>query len=269
MGDRMPEDIGTDEVNLVARTGFGEPVSDPHLRLKERGRNGMDYGKIMHPGGASSILISLNRWAFITEPGRYVVVGTYLENPDFTIVPVAADLISITVLPRAKEETDDYVKDLTNQIAVYVGGHDDLFSTKLSEAEMKVLYARGLEAFPTLLGMLFEAGRLPNPSSHWPSDYMRETLGMDIRFFMTHLPTSAEGIIERYDYKLGETKPIVGAALASKNPVEWQGGAWLAAQYYDDSFTARLIAIASDTNTQARPGPRQSGRFLATAQTRA
>ena len=100
---------------------------------------------------------------------------------------------------------------------------------------------------------------------------MRETLGMDIRFFMTHLPTSAGRmkIIERYDYKLGETKPIVGAALASKNPVEWQGGAWLAAQYYDDSFTARLIAIASDTNAQARPGPRQSGRFLATARTRA
>ena len=61
------------------------------------------------------------------------------------------------------------------------------------------------------------------------------------------LTADMKWLLQQYDFAPAHLKPVIERALAANNFGEWDYGASLAANsYYDDSFTARLVAIATD-----------------------
>jgi hypothetical protein len=258
--DNTPDHIGgLPEFRLVASNAAGGPVPDPRLHSERRiGGRGLGGLALLHPGASFSKIIPLNRWALIREPGQYEVTGAYLGNQytDNPITLATSRSINITVLPRAKEEMDDYVKGLTNQIAAHLpikrGEHSE-YDSVLEELMAKLAYAGSPESLPTLLTMVCEdahqsLGAVASLLYYVPrTDETRKAI---LQTAATNpLNNLMEEILEDYDFNHDQLKPIVERALEAGNSNQWYFGATLAAHScYDTAFTSRLIAIAGDAD---------------------
>ena len=151
------------EFYVNAKTTSGKSVHE--LRVTWLGR-GIGAPGVLHPGESFSKFVPLNRWALINEPGRYDVVGTYPGN-DRNLdpgPPVISDPISITVLPRTKEEMEDYIHGLSNQIAARLAIPADkkdrapgLPDPDLERLLLKIAYTCSPEIVPTLIRTMYEA----------------------------------------------------------------------------------------------------------------
>src|SRR5580658_4301745 len=134
------------DYKLVAKTASGESVPDPRLHIQPgKVGGGLPAPRVLHPGDSLTKIIPLNLWALIKEAGRYEVAGICEDPPGHAI----SDPISLAVLPRTKEERQDYIKDLTNQIAAQlaVGMADQ-------GLVMKLMYTCSAESVPMFLGIL-------------------------------------------------------------------------------------------------------------------
>ncbi len=107
-----------DEYRLTARLASGENVPDPRLGMTNSDEAVRSFGinGYLQPGESLTRNIPLNCWAAIKEPGRYEITGVYF-TPLQAITNAVSEPITITVLPRSKEEMDDYIQGLTNQVA--------------------------------------------------------------------------------------------------------------------------------------------------------
>jgi HEAT repeat protein len=76
---------------------------------------------------------------------------------------------------------------------------------------------------------------------------------MESQFFQD-MPTNMMGFsfFHQYGFTKEEMKPLIERLLGKNNPEDWSAGVELAAQYGDDAFTARLIAIATTPGINAR-----------------
>ncbi|MGD0413601.1 MAG: secretin N-terminal domain-containing protein, partial [Verrucomicrobiota bacterium] len=215
---------------------------------------------VLHPGESFSKIIPLNRWALIREPGRYVVAGnyqpTYTTNP---MAPISADPITITVLPRTKEEMAGYIQGLTNQVAAQLAakagrpaGAPDFLDPVLVGLLSKLMDTCNPEIVPTLLTIASQAGGEGEWANEALLHYMPQTEEIWQAILQTavkhRLNPNLEYLLLDYDSRNKEMKPVIARSLALQNPDEWQAGAALAAHYRDDAFTARLLAIAVDPN---------------------
>jgi hypothetical protein len=240
---RMPE------YELTAKTASGESVPDPRVHFKPFGMGGLFQYGVLHPGESFSKIIALNLWALIKEPGQYEVVGIYARDDyrNDPIVPVKSDPISITVLPRSKEEMNDYIQGLTHQL----GAEDSV---------KKLMYTCSPASISTLLSILCQPNAGNGNERFWATaaleDYMPRTeesrkaileAATKYRFLNGN---GFEQVLMAYDFNNKEMKPIIERALAVDNSGEWGAGVWLALRYYDAAFTLRLIAIAGDPNAR-------------------
>ena len=268
---------------LIARNASGEIVPDPLLRRNPVKAGGPEFA-LLHPGESMTRIIPLNLWALIREPGRYEVEGTYsgssytgnpvtinqrlqaliagrpepTNGPDFSIHainPLSADPISITVLPRTKQEMDDYIQDLSDQVAarLEMQAKEKVADPVLEELSVKLTYTCSPEAVPALLRIMCEAGFWVAEDdaivSHIP--HTQETRQAILEAVTRRgLSFGMRQLLQDYDFTNQALKPVIERALGVLNPGEWQMGAMLASRYYDDAFTPRLIAIANDTNSQ-------------------
>jgi hypothetical protein len=67
------------------------------------------------------------------------------------------------------------------------------------------------------------------------------------------LADGMQSILSNYGYTNKEDlRPLIERSLAADNPRSWQAGALAAQQYDSDSFTSRLIALATEPNNPAR-----------------
>jgi hypothetical protein len=204
-------------------------------------------------------------------------------NPSvFGIEPVTSGPITITVLPRTKEEMDDYVKGLTNQIAARLpfqgGGNGGQYDFVLEDSMRKLAYTCSPGGVPTLLRVINEYSEYC-AQAIWGKEALlyyvprtEDTRKAILQAAARHgLNSLMEQVIEHYEFSHDELKPIIDAALGPRNAGEWYFGATLAAHCcYDDAFTSRLIAIAFDSNAPAGIGdivlggpPRNSTRAAA------
>jgi hypothetical protein len=260
-----------DQYQLVAKTASGETVPDPYGQRKAGGGGRAD---VLHPGQSVSKIVHLNLWALIKEAGRYEVEGTYFPDRYFShanLEPVAAYPLIITVFPRTKEEMDDYVQGLTNQImarlANPIGANQRslIGDETLVERLKELMYTGRPEMVPTLISNLCEAGGDSYESGGEFRGGMERLLATEgLLYYAPHteqtsqailqtadrngLNTAMAGLLCAYGFKNEQMKPLIERALSARNPGEWPGGAELATTYYDDAFTTRLIAIASSTN---------------------
>jgi len=278
--DPMPQLMVPDEVNLVAKTTTGESVPSPSLpsRSTQLARQIL----VLHPGQSFSKIIPLNFWALIKEPGQYQVLGAYLgRNHLFSPGPhnqrialVNSAPITITVQPRSKKEMDDYIGDLTNQVAARLAikaAQAQFDDSVLDELLLKLMYTCNPKIIPTLVRIMDEAGPhsgdwgwfgreallcyVPKTEESWQS-ILQEASRHALTWHM-------EELLAEYNFNGAEMKPIIERALAPDKMDEWRFGAMLAASsFYDDAFTPRLIAIATDSNAPRKYTGRIIGEEL-------
>jgi hypothetical protein len=266
--DPMPQLIVPDEVNLVAKTASGEVVPKP--KLSSRPTQLVRQILVLHPGQSFAKSIPLNFWALIKEPGRYQVQGTYLAGDVWTSTvgprkpsaPLNAAPITITVLPRTLEEMDDYIKGLTNQLALALelaGKTAQMFQDEsvLDDLFLKLMFTCNPKAVPTLLHLMDQDGPRSGDWGWWVPEALscyvprtKETWQIILDEVARHgLNHKLESLLAQYDFNAADMKPIIERALAVNNVGEWRFGAMLAANtFYDDAFTSRLITIALDSN---------------------
>ncbi|MGD1084031.1 MAG: HEAT repeat domain-containing protein [Verrucomicrobiota bacterium] len=281
---------------LSAKTASGDIVP-PYPQSKQRSQDGLQnafhsrfINYVLHPGESFTRIQALNLPAFIKEPGRYEVAGTwYLGASGGTTVlsrlilrRAGAELagnvgasggttltsapITITVSPRSKEEMDDYVTGLTNQIAARLVPRAVNSATQydpdLERLLLKLAYTGSPELLPALLRSIYG----PANEGVWVDEMLmyylprtEETGKAIFEAAAAHgLHDGMEYLLNNYDLldtnidKKKEGKeviqPLIQRALASSKPAELRVGAELAAYAcYDDSFTPSLIAIAVDS----------------------
>jgi beta-lactamase regulating signal transducer with metallopeptidase domain/HEAT repeat protein len=154
----------------------------------------------------------------------------------------------------------------------------------LDDSMMKLMYTCSPEIVPSLLGPAYEVESfwadeallyyVPRSEEIWQAILkaaatfgMQEKTGVngnrqyvnmqslllnygastEITLVNTQNGPQPQALVRDYGVNMAELKPLIERALAAENPGQWQAGATLAANScYDDSFTARLIAIASD-----------------------
>jgi hypothetical protein len=207
----------------------------------------------------------LNHWALIKEPGRYEITGTFDGSDTFrtNLVPITAHPISITVLPRTAEEMHDYIRGLTNQIAVRLPIQPDKngvrYDPALDKYLEKLMYTCSPEMVPTVLGIMHEGGTAGNETHlGWEAllnyaPHTEETRQAILAEAVRHgLNGKIEYVFSNYDFDKEEIKPLIERALAPQNSNQWWAAAALANNapiYYDDAYATRLIAIASGANT--------------------
>ncbi|HXF09179.1 MAG TPA: hypothetical protein VN625_00230, partial [Desulfuromonadaceae bacterium] len=253
------------EYKLTATNELGAAVPDP--RVNDKGfwmGGGFFQYATLKPGESYTKTIPLNRWALVKAAGRYTVVGTYpseIYSTNYTMV--TSDPITVTVLPRTEKEMDDYIGSLTNQIAsltprqVYPGSPYILPAAELDDLIMKLMFTGSPKIVPTLLNTLYESGH----NNFWPIEALR--------FYVPHteetkqaiiatatrrgLSDGMQSILSSYNFtNRADLQPLIERSLALDSTNTWRAGALLAQQYADDAYTARLIALATETNSPAR-----------------
>jgi hypothetical protein len=235
------------EYKLVAKTVSGESVPDARLHFQPGMGGGLGQPRLLHPGESFSKVIALNLWALIKEPGRYEVAGIYGYDPGYDPGYGKSDPISITVLPRTKEEMDDYIMGLTNNVGP-PGMSEDLVK--------KLMYTCSPEIVPILLkAMSTEGGNAKFWATAALADYVPHTeesrkaiLEAATKYGLNG--TGLEQVLLAHEFDNKQMKPIIERALAADNPGEWRPGVWLALRYFDAAFTPRLIAIAGDSTAR-------------------
>lgn len=224
---------------------------------------GLSQEAILRPGQSFSKVIPLNRWALVKEPGQYIVVGTYPEGQySINSNAVTSAPINIAVLPRTPEEMDAYLRDLTNQLA-WRPTNRTTGAAPTSDREvkralvMRLMYTCSPKVAPVLLSNMYE----PDGDGFWVMEallfyvpHSKEIRSTILQAVREHgLSQIMRYLLAQYGFPQEEISPVIERALAPDSPGNWAAGADLAGSYFDDAFTARLIAIAKDPASDARP----------------
>lgn len=243
-----------EEYRLEARDKAGALVSDPRAKYQGGIGGGLcGQGKLV-PGASFTKTVALNRWALVTEAGRYVVTGTYrLEG--FSLdrgTTVVSEPVTVDIAPRTPGELVDYIDAWSKRLAAAKesGERDD--------AVRKLMYTRDLRALPALIDSMYAS----DSGGFWQGEALEYYLpGTDevARRIMEAAKTRGLGgsmfyLIRRKapDISAEEMRPIIERSLAADNPHCWQGGALAAQSFPDARYGARLAAIAESGDSGAR-----------------
>ncbi len=276
---RMPE------YALTAFDSTGKPVPDS-MRPGGFGGGGFQYADLA-PGQTFSKTITLNNWALVLKPGRYTVHATYTaEQYANNSLPVTAKPIEINVLPRAPAELYFYLRDLTNQAAALfktpppTNGPPppalqramtrivvDLRTWSgraphqwpLEEVVPRLVYTGDPRIVPTLLEIMYGP---PGNGDFWAAqgllyfvphtaDTKRQVMDAALQRGVS-LNGNTFWVLDNYGFSAKEMKPLITRLLAPDHPADWSTGAGLAQKFNDDDFAPRLIAIATDPNSNGR-----------------
>jgi hypothetical protein len=245
------------EYRLVATNSSGEAISDPRANARLWIGGGMFQYSTLKPGESFTKIIPLNRWALIKEPGQYVVAGTYPSEMYSTNSElVIFKPIKIDVKPRTGGEMDAYIAGLTNQMSALAPGKDDSYQGQMDSLVRKLMFTCSPAAVPALLNAMYQPSQ-----GFWESEallfYVPRTEEVKQAVIATAsnrgLANGMQQVLSAYGCtNREELMPIIARSLAPDSTNSWNAGALMAQQYADDSYTPRLIALATETNSPAR-----------------
>ena len=247
------------EYKLVVTNSSGEAVPDP--RANDRGfwfGGGLFQYATLKPGESFTKVIPLNRWALVKESGRYEVTGAYIGGGAFSTntVTVNSTTITVNVRPRGEIEMVEYITGLSNQMAALTSSQDYRRQNQMDELVKQLAFTCSPAAVPTLLNAMYQPSQ-----GFWESEallfYVPRTENVKQAVIATALNRGlANGMQQIISYygctNREELMPIIARSLAPDSTNTWQAGALMAQQYANDSYTPRLIALATETNSPAR-----------------
>lgn len=251
---------------LVAKRDDGTIVPDP-LNKYSGGEGGAPPPEEqIEPGESFSKTIALNQWALINEPGRYTITGIYYtgifhlrsKHPAVSSAP-----IEIIVRPRANKEMAEYIGELSNKlkgIKIPKTGMTRKAWKEIVATVKKLMYTCDPRIVPTLIDAMYEYNGRFNGLTLWTIEAFLYYLQRDPKIKNAILWAAKKDglafgmqyVLEELDCNEEEFKEIIRISITSENPDIQAAGAEAAQRYPDDSYTPRLIAIATDANSRAR-----------------
>ena len=248
-GDRNYDRSGRmPEYELSASDKQKNAVSDPRAKRQGGPGGGLTGEGRLAPGESYEKTVALNRWALLTNPGVYKVTGVYHLEGNWP--GITSQSIWIKLLPRSDDEMLGYITDLSVQLA-------DAYDGQARAALVrKLMYTCDRRIVPSLIEAMYKR----DAASYWAGEAFHYYLPDD-REIGNALLIAAEkrGLAGGMFWTLKECafngekiKPLIEVSLSPKHPHAWPEGALAAQQYPADSFTPRLIAIATDPKSTAR-----------------
>jgi hypothetical protein len=262
------------EYKLEARIESGEMLPDPRAGYKGGWLGGGLFNEsTLRPAQSFTRTIALNRWALVKDAGRYTVVGSYTISESGTnLTIIHSDPITVTVLPRTDVEMDAYIGGLSNQLAAIPSIRlvtstrmpenkrvtDSMPNPAIGNLVLKLMYTCSPKIVPILLKTVYE----PASEGFWESEALQ--------FYVPHTETvknaiihavmehglgsqgALAGVLRSYNPAADEMKPIIERLLAPDYESDWNQGAWLAREYWNDAFASPLIAIAGTPGSNGR-----------------
>ena len=255
------------EYALVARAESGAAVADPRGGDKTpRFGGGLHSPVVLHPGESATRVIALNRWALIKEPGHYTVVGTYFGEPfrDPPDQAVSSKPITLNIQPRTAQEMDAYISDLANQIAAIPPARfvtsrrmpesvlvtNSVFDSRLDRLAERLAYTCSPKVVPILLDAIYK----PASSGFWEAEALLAYVPRSEETKRAIVATARERglaggmgyVLSNYGCSEKDMRASIEQSLRPESPQTWSAGAMAAQQHPNDTFTPRLIAVATD-----------------------
>lgn len=252
-----------DEYKLTAKGTDGSLLPDPRETFRMGvGGGGFTYG-ILHPGESFSKVIPLNRWALVKTPDTYEVTASYgmSRSSGSSSAAVTSAPLQISVLPRSPEEMKAYINALAKEIDATIerrGTNTQWASnTELDDLIKRLTYTCSPDAVPELLKTMYEPSQ-----GFWQAEALLYYIpySQEIKKAISEV-ASRRGLASNMQYLMNkygdearedEMKQYIGRSLAVDSPQTWMAGALAAQQYADDTFTPRLIALATEPKGAAR-----------------
>ena len=189
----------------------------------------------LHPGEFFTKTIPANLWSVPPSAGQYSVTGIYHGNIGTNWSSIRSIPITVTILPRTETEMDAYIHDLTNHAGV---------------DWMKLAFTGSPQIVPFLLNGMYHGG-----DSFW--------IGKALVGYLPHMDSIKQQMIEaalksglvdnmvyvfeNYNLSEKEWASLISRSLREDSSNTWEAGARAVAPgHYDDAFTPRLIAIATE-----------------------
>lgn len=150
---------------LVAKRQDGTIVPDP--RGEFRSYFGGEYSRYSGlPRGQIELdesfrkIIALNQWAFVNEPGRYTITGTYYvegKHPSVEQIVINSDSIEIIVKPRTNKAMGDYIRELSDKLQALKKPLSKEGMQESKDILKRLAYTCDPRIVPTLIDWLYEA----------------------------------------------------------------------------------------------------------------
>jgi hypothetical protein len=236
-----------EEYRLMAKTETGQSVPDPRAHYVGGIGGGLARRGKLKPGHSFTQTIALNRWALIQAPGRYQVTGIYVTEAGQQQITSAP--LTLTVKPRSEQAMLAYVRQLNEQRKTTAERGQDAIVKKL-------MYT----CHPSIIPILLESYYGPQ-GGFWETEAFLYYLPRNEQTKQTivsaarkrGLASGMSYVLAQYGCTAKDMAPLIARSLAPENPHAWAIGALAAQQYADDALTPRLIAIATDPKSEARP----------------
>lgn len=234
------------EYELIAKNTAGETMTDPRASYLGGISGGLHSPKNLPPGGFFTRTIDLNRWVLIRTPGRYRITGVYRTEGNQKIESAP---ITIIVKPRSEADMETYIKSLSAKLNASKAREDR------DEIIKKLMYTGSPKIVPLLLDLMYE-----RDSGFWEAEALLYYVPHSDEIKQAILQTAAnrglgqsmQYVLAHYDVTPDEMYPLIERSLAPENPQAWANGALAAQVYASDTFTSRLITLATDPNSGAR-----------------
>lgn len=238
---RMPE------FELTAKDATGQVVADPRKNYVGGLEGGLSNGRTLAPGSSFTQTIPLNRWALITDPGRYEITASYHVGK----TSVRSQPIVIHIEPRTRAEMDEYIHRVEHALKNATDDHKDALLLQL-------MYTCDPAIIPILIEALYGVPDHSN-TAFWVTEAMCYYLPVEqsrqALLEAIHTRGVAPGMVglaEQLHATHEALMKIIALALAPKSPRTWANGALAAQRYGDDRWTVRLVAIATNTSALGR-----------------
>lgn len=236
------------EYQLYAVDLRGKSVPDPRAKWQGGIGGGLSKGGKLAPGQSFSKTIALNRWALLTKPGTYRVTAKY--EIDYGRGTVVSEPITIKLDPRTDREMARHIEKLATQLKQAT---DENVRKTLVR---KLMYTCDRRTIPALIGAMYKA----DAATYWAGEAFNYylTTHPDVNDAIVRAASTrglAQGMfwtLKQRGFSAEQIMPLIDVSLSPANPDAWPQGAIAAQQYSHDRFAPRLIAIATDTNSNAR-----------------
>jgi len=168
--------------------------------------------------------------------------------------------IEIVLQPRTDAEMGQYINGLSAKLKVSLESKKDLANglQKRDELVQKLAFTCDSRIMPALIDAMYETKG--EDTVFWAEEAFNYYLAKDDRINSALVNAATErGMAPGMFWSLkirgvphAQIKKLIAVSLSADHPKAWPEGALAAQQYGDDSFTTRLIVIATDKQSTGR-----------------
>lgn len=238
-----------EEYQLAVFDAANRRLPDPHggVRTGGEGSGPGEPSRLRYRGDSFWRIIALNRWAIITKPGKYRVVGIYDPSAGWNGSShtfqkqkgCRSEPITITVGPRSPEEMSAHIESLAQQLG------------KARDEDRRLIFKKFMYTCDDRIVPVFMEELCRGRRTHWASEaygrYLPDRDGRRATFRAARGGLSGKMFTTLTAYGCSEEqiRRFIRLGLSEEARNAWPGATLIAPRYPDDANMPRLAAIAT------------------------